>query len=39
MKMKVILFYLQKAISGYYLKENNSDLVLSKFIVGHMTKS
>ena len=39
MKMKVILFYLQKAISGYYFKENNSDLVLSKFIAGHMTKS
>ena len=27
MKMKVIWFYLEKSVSGPYLKENNSDLV------------
>ena len=47
MQMKVIWFWLQKTISGLYLKQNNSDLVfqtrhhflkMSKFVTGHVAK-
>ena len=32
MKMKVIWFFLQKTISGSYVKQNNSDLVFNTWI-------